>query len=99
MAFSISWALSSASIQNSPSIGIVDSDRDDEEDDDEEEDEDEEDKDDEESDILSWRSAILKHTQKQTSLSGWWRSARKQGRLSRELTSLKSDISTHPTNS
>lgn len=98
MAFSISWALSSASIQNSPSIGIVDSDRDDEEDDDEEEDEDEEDKDDEESDILSWRSAILKHTQR-LRFQIWWRSARKKSRLSRELTSLKSDISTHPTNS
>lgn len=48
MAFSISWALSSATIQSSPSIAIVDSDRDD----DDEEDEDEE------SDILSWRSAI-----------------------------------------
>lgn len=52
MAFSISWALSSATIQSSPSIAIVDSDRDDDDDDDEEEDEDEE------SDILSWRSAI-----------------------------------------
>ena len=51
MALSISWALSSATIQSSPSIGIVDSDR---EDDDDEEEEDE----DEESDILSWRSAI-----------------------------------------
>lgn len=49
MALSISWALSSATIHSSLSIGIADSDRDD---DDEEEDEDED------SDILSWRSAI-----------------------------------------